>query len=265
MGCPAVLAVLVFGACCVNVGHGFSSAVACPVEVFSCLGSDECTFCLDGLQDAGLNLGGIDFELCGELYADVCGTADSVGCNTENEELVELLTCIAEDQYSCDDFTTCEEATAGLIGAAGTPAPSIAAATAVPAPASPTFPTPVFPLSSAAPSSGSRGNFLPPTTAPTAGVSETFGTAFPSPAVFEGTMAPSESSAAPTTEYRGGIWGSFSASPTAAPTGFEGLDDSEDAVSGGLSSRYAADTAARYAVVATVLAGFCSSLAALAA
>lgn len=285
VGCPAVLAVVVFVSCCVDVGHGFSSAVSCPIELLSCLGNGECGSCLQLLQDTDLTIAGIEFELCSELYAGMCGTADSIGCDTDNDELADVFACFAEDQFGCDDFTTCAEATAGLdepteapapvpSAAPATPAPSIAATTtaipaATPAPAAPTFPTPVFPLPTAAPSPGSRGNFSPSTAVPTAGGPGALGTAFPSPAMFESstdTMAPSRSSAAPTgvdgLRGGGGTGGAFSAAPTAAPTGFEGLDDLEDGTNGGISSRHATGTTARCIVFAAVLAGLSSALAA---
>lgn len=293
VSCKAVLAVVAFGVCCVDVAHGFSSAISCPLDVFSCIGDDECSSCLELLGDSGLTLGGVEFELCSELYAGMCVTADSIGCNVENEELVDLFACAVDEEFGCDDFTTCADATAGLVEATEapasapstapaipTPAPSIARATdipattpvtaapaiATPAPVAPTFPTPVFPLPTAAPTTGSRGNVLLPTAAPTAGGSAAFGTAFPSPAMFESsadTMAPSESSAAPTgvDGIRGGIGSAFSGAPTAAPTGFEGLDDLEDGTNGGDFARHTAGTAVAWCVVAAALS---SALAALA-
>lgn len=316
-GCKAILAAVALSACCVvDVAHGFSSALSCPVDIFNCLGDDDCGACLNLLQDTGLTLGGVEFELCGELYAGTCVTAESVGCNTENEDLVDLFDCVFEDTFGCDDFTTCEDATAAEAAAsasappsaapAATPAPSTATTTttAVPAAAAPaapetatpatatpatatsapaaapTFPTPVFPLPSAAPTPGSRGgNFLAPsspTAAPTAdGSGAGFGTAFPSPAVFEGTMAPSASSASPTgvvDGLRGGIGSAFSVAPTAAPSsGFEALDDLEDGVDGGASSSVrrtdAGLTAAAWSVAlatTTALCGLSSALAAAA-
>eukprot|EP00752_Nemacystus_decipiens_P003685 g3395.t1 len=390
VGCKAVLAVFAMSACCLDVAHGISSEIeiSCPMDVVSCLANDECNSCVDLLQDTGI-LGDIDFQLCGELYAGMCKTAESVGCNADNEELGELFACIFQDNFGCDDFTTCEDATAGLATdapaaapsaapatpspstAAGTPvpvaatppspspstavptptpvaatpstpspstavptpvpvaatpdtpspstaaetavpvaatpatpSPSTAAATPVPVtaapaatttpatevptaaattvPAAPTFPTPGFPLDpSAAPTPGSRGgsSSRTVTAAPTAdGSGGLSSTAFPSPWVFEGTtadtMAPSESSAAPTgvDALRGGIGNAFSWAPTtapstAAPSGFEALDDVEDGTNGGESavSRHTPGTAAWFIVLATALASLNSALAALAA
>ena len=308
VSCTAVWAVVVFSACCVDVAHGFSSgAISCPLDIFSCLGDGECGACLNLLQDTGLTLGDVEFELCGELYAGTCVTAESVGCNVENEDLEELLACVFDDTFGCDDFTTCQAATATEAPAAPeapaateapafapsaapatTPAPSITATTVTPATATPaavttapgattapaarTFPTPVFPLPSAAPTTGSRGIFSPPTATatPTAdGSGAFFGTAAPSPAMFEGTMAPSESSAAPTgvDGLRGGIGSAFSAAPTAAPSGFQDLDDLEDGANGGVASiRHAGGGIGGVwsIVFATALAGLSSALAALA-
>eukprot|EP00752_Nemacystus_decipiens_P003681 g3391.t1 len=262
--------------------------------------------CVGLLQDTGQTLGDIEFELCSELYAGTCTTAESVGCNVDNEELEELLACVFEDNFGCDDFMTCEDATAGLAtevpaaapsAAPATPSPSTAAATPVPvaaapaatgtpatatpapaattAPTAPTFPTPVFPLPSAAPTTDSRGgSFSPtPTAAPTADASPPLSsTAFPSPAVFEGTtvdtMAPSGSSIAPTgvEGLRGGIGNAFSGAPTAAPSGFEAVDDVVDGTNGGTPAiiRHAAGNAAWSIAFATALASLTSALAALA-
>lgn len=300
-GKAAALAAIALGACCVDVAHGFSSSIACPLDALSCIGDDECAFCLNLLRDAGLSPANLEFEECGELYAGMCLTVESYGCNVENEDLVDLLACTIEEEYGCGDFTTCADATAGLAAAteapasapsaapaaAATPAPSAAATTAVPvaaataaaataspvaatvapaaiattaAPGAPTFATPVFPLPTAAPTPGSRGGiFSPPTAAPTAAGSEATDTAFPSPAVFESstdTMAPSESSAAPTgvDGLRGEIGGAFSGAPTAAPTGSEGLDGAN----GGASS--SGQAAAWCVGFATVLAGLGSAL-----
>ncbi|CAM9786390.1 unnamed protein product, partial [Ectocarpus sp. 8 AP-2014] len=70
---------------CFDVGAGFSSGIPCPVDLFSCLGDDECSSCLDALQENDLPVLGGDFELCGDLYAGVCAAAEAVGCNTDNE------------------------------------------------------------------------------------------------------------------------------------------------------------------------------------
>lgn len=287
-----VLAVVIFSGC-LDVGHCFSStAVPCPLELISCLGNEDCGACLAILQDGEFVAGVADFELCSELYAEICVTVDSAGCDTENIELVTLLTCAAEDLYACTEFTTCADATAGsgtggLEGATEAPAPLASAATptpsnaatatatdtpsATPAPA-PTFTTPTFPLlpttaPAAAPPAGSPSSstdvILDPTAAPTAGVSRALNTAYPSAALLEGitdTMAPSTASAAPTgfDVVRGGE-GVFSESPTAAPTAFEGL--LEDDANGGVVSRFTAGSALSV-VSAAAMVGFVSAVAA---
>jgi len=138
VACQTGLILAMLGAFCASVGHSFSSVISCPVELFSCLADSECDACLDDLGDAGLTVGGFDFELCSELYANVCVTAGSVGCDTDNPELADLLMCVADDQYGCNDFTTCEEAIAasgsnGLFESTEAPAPALFAATATPA------------------------------------------------------------------------------------------------------------------------------------
>lgn len=284
--CQTGLAVALLGACCASVGHGFSSVISCPVDLFSCLANTECDACLDALGDAGLTVGGFDFELCSELYADVCVTAGSIGCDTDNPELADLLTCVAEDQYGCNDFTTCEEAIAasgsdGLFESTEAPAPALSPVAATPAP-DPTDPTPVptttafyipaNPIASAAPTSGPRGGILPPTPAPTSSGTGTLSTAQPTSFLLEFTTdstTSSATSAAPTPAsadgHRGGIGNTFSVSPTAAPTGVGGVDGREDGASGGIASRPSGSAVACSAVLVTAFAGLTSARAAWAA
>ncbi|CAM9459330.1 unnamed protein product [Scytosiphon promiscuus] len=241
----AILAAAIFSAR-LDVGDSFSSALGCPFEILSCLGNGDCNDCLDALQSAGLTVAGQDFEVCSELYAGTCASAASVGCDTANAELVELLTCVAEDAFGCDDFTTCAEfandvdsssdegesssSDEGGLGAPSTPAPSFGrtmapAAAGVPAP----------------------GSSFSPTAVPTGGDSSSYGdTAYPSASPtwlwssMEDTAAPSASSLAPTPAadgLHGGIGGGHSSAPTAAPTTHsEGLDDRSDGANGGTLS-----------------------------
>lgn len=263
----ALLGLVVLTAC-FDVGAGFSSGIPCPIDLLSCLGNDECSSCLDALQGSDFALLEGDFELCGDLYADVCATAEAIGCNTDNEELVEFLTCVADDSYGCGDFTTCADfpapeepppptATPSPLVAASTAAPGTSApsgggggggddaTTTTPAAAVPT-PTPSFAETSAptaavaaaatsAPSSGSRGGLFSPSAAPTGdGNRQSLDTAFPTPSsVFEGfmdTLAPSASPTGPDGGLRGGVV--FSDTPTAAPM-IIGFEDALDDVSAG--------------------------------
>ena len=281
----AVLPLVILGAFCAGVGHGFTSAFSCPVEVFNCLASEQCDSCLDALGDTGLTVGGFDFELCSELYEDVCVVATAQECDVDNVELVDLLSCVAEDLYGCNDFTTCEEALAasgsdGLFETTEAPPPAPSAAGGTPAPATadapPTFTVPTVPLPSAAPSSGSRGGIFAPTTAPTGSGTGMLGTAHPSSSMFEFTtdsMTGSSSSAisaAPTAASadgsRGGIGSTFSVSPTAAPSGLEGADGLEDGANGGVVTRPTGSSSGAWCFsLLSAVVGLVSALAARAA
>ncbi len=276
--CQIGLGVTILGVFCASVGHGFSSVISCPIELFSCLANPECDACLDALGDAGLTVGGLDFELCSELYADVCVTASRVGCDTDNSELADLLMCVAEDQYGCTDFTTCEEAIAasgndGLFESPEAPAPPAPAdADDTPAPTTAELNIPANPLASAAPTSSPTGAILPPTPAPTSSGTGTLSTAQPTSFLFEFTTDSttlSATSAAPTPAtadgLRGGAGSAFSVSPTAAPTGFGGVDGREDGASGGIASRRSGGAVAGSTILVTALAGFASALVAWAA
>lgn len=280
----ALLALVVLNAC-FDVGAGFSSGIPCPVDLFSCLGDDECSSCLDALQENDLPVLGGDFELCGDLYAGVCAAAEAIGCNTDNEELVEFLTCVADDSYGCGDFTTCADFPAEVETPPPTAPPSpvvVAATTAVPgtvapngggggsattaAPTAAAVPTPApsFPLpetaaptaavaaATSSPSSGSRGGLpFSPTAAPTGGGNgKGLYTAFPTSAsVFEGFMDTLAPSAAPTGGPDGGLRGGdvFSDTPTAAPT--VGFEDALDGVSAGRALAVATPVVVTAAVV----------------
>lgn len=226
---------------CLDVGHGFSStALSCTFDLINCTGDDVCNACLAVLQGDDSLLGDDESEVCSELYGSVCVTLDSLNCDTENEPLINLLTCVAEEAYDCTDFTTCANVTAGSGGgsdgfegavteapsplataaaAAATPAPSRSAAATVtntpsaatPAPA-PTFSTPTLPFPTTAPVAA-------PTATPT-----TITTASPSAGSSSSSLAPT---AAPTIAGDGSraINTAYpSAAPSAAsaaPTGFD--------------------------------------------
>ncbi|CAB1105543.1 unnamed protein product [Ectocarpus sp. CCAP 1310/34] len=256
----ALLALVVLNAC-FDLGTGFSSGIPCPVDLFSCLGDDECSSCLDALQENDLPLIGGDFELCDDLYASVCAAAEAIGCNTDNEELVEFLTCVADDSFGCGDFTTCADFPAEVETPPPTVPPSPTATTtaaAVPTPA-PSFPFPATAAPTAAvaaatsaPSSGSRGGLpFSPTAAPTGGGNaKGRDTASPTPASsFEGFMDTLAPSAAPTGGPDGGLRGGdvFSDTPTAVPT--VGFEDELDGVSAGSALAVATPVVVAAAVV----------------
>lgn len=118
----AVAAAVAFSFC-LEVAQCFSSSdIFCPTELIRCVGNEDCSYCLGMLQDDDFLLGGDDPEVCSELYGHVCEAAGSLNCNTENEELIDLFTCAAEDIYGCADFTTC----------AATPAPAATETTSYP-------------------------------------------------------------------------------------------------------------------------------------
>lgn len=258
---PVFAVVVIAFSFCLDVAHSFSSTtVPCPSQLISCIGNEECNNCLATLQDDGFLNGGDNPEVCSELYGQVCATADFLGCDTENEELIDFLTCVAEDIYGCTDFPTCAEATAG---AAATPAPTATATTAAtPAPA-PTFSTPTLPLptpapavapapatttTTPAPSPSSTGGEIVPTAAPTTTAPSDGSRAIDNNNTSYPSAAPSAASAAPTgfDGSRGGGQGMFSATPTASPsaspTVFEDPSSllDENAVNGGVVSRFAA-------------------------
>ncbi|CAM9346109.1 unnamed protein product [Ectocarpus sp. 12 AP-2014] len=251
----ALLALVVLNAC-FDVGAGFSSDIPCPIDLFSCLGDDECSSCLDALQENDLPLLGGDFEQCGDLYAGVCAVAEAIGCNTDNEELVEFLTCVADDSYGCGDFTTCTDFPAEVETPPPTAPPSPTAAptaAAVPTPTPSTAaPTAAVAAATSAPSSGSRGGLpFSPTAAPTGGGNgRGLDTAFPTSAsLFEDFMDTLAPSAAPTGGPDGGLRGGdvFSDAPTAAPT--VGFENELDGVSAGSALAVATPVVVAAAVV----------------
>ncbi|CAM9339179.1 unnamed protein product [Ectocarpus fasciculatus] len=289
----ALLASVVLNAC-FDVAAGFSSGIPCPADLFSCLGNDECSSCLDALQESDLAVLDGDFELCGDLYADVCTTAQAVDCNTDNEELVEFLTCVADDSYGCGDFTTCadflpaEEEEEETPPPTATPSPLVAnAKTASPGTAAPSggggggdddatttapaalvpTPTPSFPLpettaptavatATSAPSPGSRGGLFSPTAAPTGGGNQQgLGTAFPTSAsVFEGFMDTLAPSAAPTGPD-GGLRGGVAFSDSPTAAPTIGFEDALD----GASAGSALAVASPVAVVAVAVVFFAAT------
>lgn len=225
-----------------DVGHCSSSTVPCPFELINCLGNEACNECLGLLQDEEFLYGGDGAVVCSELYHDVCVTIDDLSCETENDKLMTLLTCIAEDTYDCTDFTTCADATAGSGGGGDT------STSTAPTPA-PTVATPTTTLPP-----GSAGGNLAPTAAPSiaADGSGAISTSIPS-------AAPSAASAAPTgfdTPHGGGE-GMFSATPTASPTVFEDPGDriEKDAVNGGVISKFTAGSSGCSAVSAAAMVG----------
>lgn len=248
----AIFAVMIFSSR-LDVGDCFSSALGCPFEVLSCLTIDTCNDCLNALQSAGLTVGGQDFEVCSELYAGTCATALSVGCDTTNAELVELLTCVAEDAFGCEDFTSCA---AFVVDEESSDDSSSSSSEDTGAPSASTSP-------SLAPTSAPSSGALSPTAVPTGGgggggdSSPYVDTAFPSasPTGFwsfmEDTEAPSASPTSAGDWLRGGMGGEYSGSPTAAPTtNSEGVDDRSGGANGGALS---ATIGSGYAVAATVI------------
>ncbi|CAN0229427.1 unnamed protein product, partial [Hapterophycus canaliculatus] len=293
----ATFAVAIFSAR-LDVGDCFSSVVGCPFEILSCLGSSECSYCLDELQSMGLTVGNQDVEVCSELYFNICGAAMSVDCDTTNVELVELLTCVAEDAYGCDDFTTCADWTidedsssddessseeGGLEGATAAPffntttapaAPGISTPAPVQAFPTPTLPSPATPASAApmaAPSSSARGgDSLAPTATPSGGSGGDPGsyvdTAYPSTAptgfwsFMEDTTAPSASSFAPTSAADG-LRGGIEGVHSGAPTAAPTTDfEGLNDRSGGANGGNSSATVSVFAVAIVAVLATASAL-----
>lgn len=105
-------------------GHAFSSGIACPTEVFICLSNADCSACVDTLQGilASSEIGvGASEAGCEGLFSDVCRIVAEAGCDSTNEELADLASCVAEDTFGCAGFTSCADV---VIDDAATPAPT---------------------------------------------------------------------------------------------------------------------------------------------
>lgn len=84
-----------------------ASGIPCPSEVFACFGDPECQTCLEPLQGLQVSTVGSDAVDCNSLYTDVCTIIEEGGCDSSNPNLITLAQCVAEDEYDCIDFTSC--------------------------------------------------------------------------------------------------------------------------------------------------------------